>query len=127
MSSPLSSTQFGAPGTQLPMFLTPEETAGLHANDFPGHSVSENRAMMDKEDANGMDYRHKAFRGSAGYLDAVKNLVEEEGGIHTPVQAILPNPNEVYGRERASLSDGHHRAVVAMETKRLLPVDWWGR
>ena len=108
------------------MFLTPEETASMHANDFPGHSVSENREMMDKEDAKGMDYRHKHHGGAAGYLDAVKSLVEEEGGIHTPVVGILPNPGEVYGRPRASLSDGHHRAVIAMETKRLLPVNWWG-
>lgn len=128
MSAPLSSTQFG-PGTQLPLYLTPDEVSNLDSNDFHGSKVSENRANMAKDDTHASDWRHKSVGGSANYLDALKDSVETNEGISEPVHVGLARPRDPwsgYGPYNERLLDGHHRAVVAMETNRLLPVNFWG-
>lgn len=123
MSNNLSSAQFG-PGQQLPLLLTPEETAALNSSDFPGHKVANSRFMMREGDKKAAgyttdpgaweDYRHTSAGSSSKYLDSLKDKIDASGGIDEPVGVMGSN-----------LIDGHHRAVVAMESKRLLPVNFW--
>jgi hypothetical protein len=106
------------PGQQLPMFMTPHEIGGMMAADFDGHMRDVPKQMRNA-------YAHQAEKVALhghtpgpSKLDRVSEQVEAEGGIHTPVK-VTHLPSGV-----ASLYDGHHRSVTALEHgSRLVPVE----
>lgn len=132
MNPNISESQFG-PGKQLPMFMTPHEVASLRTNDFPEQRVQSNRQNMNR--SWGMmgtgvdDYRHINAGGATKYIANLERDVNSEGGIKTPARVHLgdhprtPRSQRV-DRTDATLTDGNHRAVVAMETNRLVPVHY---
>jgi hypothetical protein len=102
---------------QLQMFATPAELAEMNSGDYPMHKVSNvpNIIRENREIPN----RPEFYRGSpsgAAYLDKLTKSVEERGGIEEPVRV---HQSEFGG---PTLMDGHHRAAVAQETNRLIPV-----
>jgi hypothetical protein len=104
-------------GQQLPMFMTPHEIGGMMAADFGGH-------MRDVPEQMRSAYAHQAEKVALhghtpgpSKLDRVSEQVHAEGGIHTPVK-VVHLPSGV-----ASLYDGHHRSVTALESNRLVPVE----
>ena len=145
MSAPLSSTQF----KQLPMFLTPHEVADMHGSDFDA-AIKHTKAHMEESYAGSvMDakWAAKQYDGSidpVGYSDALRDSLHSgefdhggptgyiehlkaSGPIHTPVSASISVTRQVGGKAYTTpdtITDGHHRAVAAMETGRLLPVRW---
>lgn len=116
-SDNLSSHQFGGHYTQLPMFMTPHEVSHLRSIDYdfrPMHEVPE--VMRSVE---GHQQEKEALRGhtSDTHLQRVYGETHERGGIERPARIVhLPTGY-------TALYDGHHRAVVSMETNRLLPVE----
>ena len=147
MSNNLSSAQFGH-GDQLPMFLTPQETRNLATNDFPGDRVRHARKNMQNNwdqaqydvDMGHIDHVSQGdvhtsevrAGGVREYLRSLKGQVRQAGGVERPVSVGLSRPPYITpygtvhgGRSEATLMDGHHRAIVASESKRLLPVEFW--
>lgn len=99
------------------MFMTPHEIGGMMSADFPGH-------MRDVPEQMRGTYAHEAEKVSRqghvpgpSKLDRISEQIHSEGGIHTPVK-VTHLPSGV-----ASLYDGHHRSVVALDTNRLVPVE----
>ena len=114
------------------MFLKPAEVAEMYSNDFLGDKVKHAPAYMaddaarDRED--GEPYREnlasgKRYSDHEDYLRDLQHTVDEHGGFHTPVTASVDTPWHA-GHSGPTIYNGHHRAVVAMRTGRLLPVDW---
>jgi hypothetical protein len=104
------------------MFMTPAEIGELRAGDSRDKKVSEARSVMDDMVAAGeyADQKTGYRRGTsspAEYLDGMKASIEQEGGIEHPIHVWHPTNGDP-----ATLIDGHHRATVAMETNRLVPV-----
>ena len=104
-------------GEQLPMFMTPKEIGGMMSADFGGH-------MRDVPERMRSSYQHsadtEALRGHTvgrSKLDRISDEVKAEGGVHTPVKVSHLESGV------AMFSDGHHRAVSAMEQNKLLPVE----
>ena len=111
--STLSSQQF----SQLPMFMTPHEIGSLESGDFGG-PVSESRKHIEAVKNKGDWHTSEtAFGGPKPYLEHLKASISESEGVMAPVK-VRHNPYMP-----ARLTDGHHRAVVAMETNRLVPVE----
>lgn len=116
----LSPNQFAraiGPGEQLPMFMTPHEISGMMSADYGGQMHEVPQRMRDA-------YAHQAEKEALhghtvgpSKLDRLSAQVQADGGIHTPAR-IVHLPSGV-----ASLYNGHHRGVVAIEQNRLLPVD----
>ncbi len=103
-------------GEQLPMFMTPHEIGGMMSGDYGGHMHEVPQRMRD-------NYEHqKRQLGLMGHTPGSSNLdlreaeIKEHGGIHTPVKVMHLKSGV------ASLYDGHHRSVVAMENNHLVPV-----
>jgi hypothetical protein len=113
-SDNLSPKQF----TQLPMFMTPDEVRGLRSADYdmrPMHEVPQ--AMRDRYDHARERDAARGNRWAGTPLDHMATQVGDDGGIHTPARVVhLPSGF-------TALYDGNHRAVTAMETNRLLPVE----
>jgi hypothetical protein len=108
---------------QLPMFVTPHEVSQMKSHDFGGIPMSEVAPKMDersvRETAGGHEYREdldtgKLFYSAKDYLHHIKNTADAEGGIK----------NAIHATPSGTLVDGNHRAVVAMQTNRLMPVYW---
>lgn len=102
---------------QLPMFMTPHEIGSLESGDWPGHPVSEARGHIESVKSHDWHTSETAFGGPKPYLNHLKSSISESEGVMAPVK-VRHNP---YMPPR--LVDGHHRAVVAMETNRLVPVE----
>lgn len=105
-------------GEQLPMFMTPHEIGGMLAADYDGHMHEVPKRMRGI-------YAHQAARDAGrGYspepskLDHISEQVKQAGGVETPVRVKHIQQTNV-----ASLYDGHHRAVAAMEQDKLIPVE----
>lgn len=116
-SDNLSSHQFGGHYTQLPMFMTPYEVSHLRSIDYdmrPMHEVPELMRSVE-----GHQQAKEALRGHGAETHLERSYAEtrQRGGIEAPAKIVhLPSGY-------TSLYDGHHRAVVSMETNRLLPVE----
>jgi hypothetical protein len=103
-------------GEQLPMFMTPHEIGGMMSGDFGGH-VHEVPELMRAQYAH--EKRKVELRGHTpgrSTLDHWEAQIKEHGGIHTPVKVMH------LASGIASLYDGHHRSVVALENDHLVPV-----
>lgn len=104
---------------QLAMFLTPHEVANLRAGDFgdtpvsDGSSMRRRMAIRHMREEGGSPYRGD-LPGVGPYVDRIKESVAKSGGINEPIHIW-------HGPQGPTLLDGHHRAVVAMETDRLVP------
>jgi hypothetical protein len=100
------------------MFMTPQEVGSLESGDWPGESVAGSRDRMEAK-RHPVDWHtsEHAFGGPAKYLAHLTDSINQSEGIVSPIR-VRHNP---YMPPR--LQDGHHRAVVAMETNRLVPVE----
>jgi hypothetical protein len=118
MSGSGSAAQF----QQLQMFATPKELGNLRSGDNRAKKVSDVRSILTDMVAAG-EYKDSpsGYRGGASspadYLDRMKATADTEGGIEHPVHIWHPTNGDP-----ATLIDGHHRAAVALETNRLVPV-----
>jgi hypothetical protein len=118
MSQSGSSAQF----QQLAMFMTPKELGNLRAGDNRSKKVSQSRSIMDDLIAQG-EYKDSpsgyrdGSRSPDHYLDALAVDVEKKGGVAEPLHVWHPTNGDP-----STLVDGHHRAVVAMNSNRLVPV-----
>lgn len=107
---------------QLAMFMTPHEISRLRAGDFGDVPVKDGnnlrQHMSDRfaaqEGSRGERYRGET-RSPGEYMSRLKRSVDRSQGIKQPAH-IWHNNGQSY------LMDGHHRAALAMETNRLLPV-----
>ena len=86
--------------------MTPTEVGGLHAGDY----------LMPMRDA----VAAKRAEGPVTneYLDTLTKDVERSGGIHTPAMVAHSH----FSGGAPLLVNGHHRATIAIETNRLMPV-----
>lgn len=104
------------------MFMTPQEISRLRAGDFGDVPVKDGnnlrKHMSDRyqiqEGSRGEPYRGET-RSPGEYMGRLKQSVEKSQGIKEPAHIWHSNG-------QAHLMDGHHRAALAMETNRLLPV-----
>lgn len=104
-------------GEQLPMFMTPHEIGGMMSADFGGHVRDVPERMRS---AYAHQARKESYRGTIlgpSKLDQISDQVKAEGGVHTPVRVMH------LASGTASLYDGHHRSVAAMEQDKLVPVE----
>lgn len=104
-------------GKQLPMFMTPHEVSHLHSIDYDMRRMHEVPEVM--RSVEGHQQEKDALRGNIGSTALQRTAAETEkrGGIQRPAMIVhLPTGHTV-------LYDGHHRAVVSMESNRLLPVE----
>lgn len=118
--SNLNPQQFG----QLPMFMTPHEIGQVPAGDWDLRPMSEAAGVLREQS------QHHAERSAmrwgsdpstaTSHLDHLKADVEQDGGIQEPAE--ITHPAEGQRQFPPHLTDGHHRATVALETNRLLPV-----
>lgn len=107
---------------QLAMFMTPQEVSHLRAGDFGDVSVKDGNNLRQQmseryevqEGSRGEPYRGET-RSPNDYISKLKNSIDKSQGIQEPAHIWHSNGD-------AHLMDGHHRAAVAMETNRLLPV-----
>jgi hypothetical protein len=104
-------------GEQLPMFMTPHEIGGMLSADFGGHMRDVPERMRSSYEHQQDKERLRGFDPGQHRLDRLSDQIQEQGGIHTPAR-IMHLPSGV-----ASLYDGHHRSVVALEQNRLVPVE----
>lgn len=86
---------------QLQMFATPHELGQMWSGDYTGLKVENTYASTR--------------RGDAAYLDRLTSKVASDGGFTNPVMVA-------HGKGEPLLVNGHHRATVAAETDRLVPV-----
>lgn len=107
---------------QLQMLATPDEIRGWHSNDFRHDTMADVPRIMrdpdENESASTRAYNAAAYGPyvtESEYLDSMRGHVDRQGGISRPV--VLGHRNGY-----PTLLDGHHRAVVALESNRLLPV-----
>lgn len=110
-------TKAVGPGEQLPMFMTPHEIGGMMSADFGGHVRDVPERMRS---AYAHQARKESYRGTVlgpSKLDQISDQVKADGGIHTPVRVRHLESGI------ASLYDGHHRSVTALEQNHLVPVD----
>lgn len=103
---------------QLSMFATPQELGEMASGDLGGSPVKNwySETLMRGIHGEDDDERHEG--GVSGYLDEMSDKVAEQGGISKPVHVWLDHAGSPW------LLDGHHRAQVAMDSNRLVPVDW---
>lgn len=95
------------------MFLTPEDIRGMQANDTGGPMED---WFYHTEKVND-DPRHPD--GDPGpYIEAMLRHIESRAGIEEPVTARSSRTGP------SKILDGHHRAMIAMDTNRLVPVHW---
>lgn len=113
---------------QLAMFATPAEIGEWQSGDYAGRPMSEARHLVRSSPIQRMVHgtspktQSELQTHSAGeYLDSLAKSADEQGGIEEPVTISLGTES---GRTTQNLQDGHHRATVAMETNRLLPVTY---
>jgi hypothetical protein len=97
--------------TQLPMYMTPQEVGKLNSGDHFGYSMDEAyprvRAMAE---------HYASQHGYSGnHLDDLKERVDAAGGIERPIEIDHRGPTP-------TVINGHHRATIANETGRLIPV-----
>lgn len=88
---------------QLQLYMTPDELGNLQSADYPLNHVRDVPGIK-AEEAHGDDR-----------LASYDRMANKMGGIHRPVYvAHHPGGSELW--------DGHHRATVALQTGRLVPV-----
>jgi hypothetical protein len=107
------------------MFMTGSELGELASGDLGGTPVKEWHAEIAMRRIHGSHHDDRHQRGIEGHLDPMRKAVEKQGGIETPVHVWHDNK---WGE--SWLVDGHHRAQIAMDTNRLVPVvhhDQWDR
>ena len=117
---------------QLPMYMTPEEILFLDANDHNREvpmptiveQIKEGTGIYYRAPDAGMYRNSSVARTSGEYLDQLAKSAEEEGGIDTPVYIGVGQPDETGDILPPSVLDGTHRAVLALETDRLVPVEY---
>lgn len=104
---------------QLAMFMTPTEVGELHSGDYKGKvrdAFSQVRKNADKY------WEPVAGKPIVNHVDELTKKVEAAGGIETPITVLHPHP--LSPRQfPALLANGHHRATLAHETNRLIPVN----
>lgn len=110
---------------QLPMFMTGAEVSELASGDLGGTKVKNWYSEISRRRIEGQHHDDRHATGIEGHLDPMRKAVEKQGGIETPIHVWHDSKfNESW------LVDGHHRAEIAAETNRLLPVvhhDQWDR
>lgn len=120
-------------GTQLPMFMSPEELGQQNSVDYPGYNVEEARPVAE------YSHRGRRYRGApsmAHYMSAMGDFLHQTGGVESPVTVLnykgVDVPEEKqrtpYGRQTEMspyLIQGHHRVWSELENNsdRLVPVE----
>ena len=105
---------------QLPMFATPAELGEMASGDLGGTPVKNWYSEVAMRNIHGEDddLRHFESDGVQGYLDRMSGKIDDQGGITKPAHAWIDHSGQPW------LLDGHHRAQVAMDSGRLVPMEW---
>lgn len=100
---------------QLPMFYSGAELGEMASGDLGGSPVKNWTSEVTARRLLRGDYDDRHEDGIEGHLGPMRQAVERQGGIETPVHVWHDHDNQPW------LIDGHHRAQIAMESNRLVP------
>lgn len=116
-------------GKTLPMWVTPAEMRGINSGDHRGITVGQAYPLIANRR---YGVENRAARGADSAAEHIQNLTasaDRHGGFDSPVlvgidHKLDEDPLSGVTNTRPVLLDGHHRAAAAIQSNRLLPVEY---
>lgn len=118
----MSHAALGSQFHQLQMFATPHEVSQMKSGDYSYQPMSE---VYKHDMVHGMETRRddteRPHSSLPSYIDALNKSADKHGGFEVPIR-VHHFTNGVTGEPDAVVMNGHHRALAAKTSNRLLPV-----